>query len=201
MYQNDECIPVGVWLRMDLPGFPGFISFTYVDPAAGLSAKGWESEEELVLYNSGRPRHLLATVRLGEPVAQGWQILSEEEIKQLNLPETPSWLESYGPQPARGTRWGGWRQHPKLRGRFHPDYPDDIEVIVYDDDLETSTNMPERIWVRVTGMVGDIFQGVLLNQPYNLKTLNEGDEVLFSVVDGIDYPIRITEDHLRERGN
>jgi len=187
---------------MNLPGFPSFIGVVYVDPQAGLSAKGYLSEDQVLanIYD-GQLYLLPATVRLNLPVVLGWEIMSDEEIRRLHLPEISSLLEYYGPQPKPGTRWGEWRQHPKLRGRFHPDYPDDIEVIVYDDDLETSTNTPERIWVRVTAMAGDIFCGVLLNQPYNLKTLNEGDEVLFTVVDGIDYPIRVMEDQLRERDN
>jgi hypothetical protein len=40
MNHRDELIPIGTWIQMNLPGFPTFIGFTYIDQQAGPSAKG-----------------------------------------------------------------------------------------------------------------------------------------------------------------
>lgn len=29
-----------------------------------------------------------------------------------------------------------WRDHPKLRGRFHSEYPDDLQVVIHEGDRE-----------------------------------------------------------------
>jgi hypothetical protein len=93
-----------------------------------------------------------------------------------------------------------WRGHPKLQGKFHPEYPDDIQVVVHDGSARFSPHPPELVWVRMTGMNGDVFQGKVLNQPHNLQSVQQGSILLF-VAGGGQYPVLVTEKYLAERGN
>ena len=102
----DQLIPVGVWIRMTLPlptslakaGTP-FVGFTYVDPAAGLSAKGGPEGDPTLAKAPA------VTVRLSLG-GFSWQPLSEQEIARYRLPLSPAWIESYGAQPSPGTLGG-----------------------------------------------------------------------------------------------
>ena len=94
---------------------------------------------------------------------------------------------------------GQWRQHPKLLGRFHPEHPDDVQVVVHEGGPRTAKSRPELIWVRVSGQSEDAFVGTLLNAPTQLQTIEVGAEVLFIVPDGFEHPIRATAQYLAER--
>lgn len=83
-----------------------------------------------------------------------------------------------------------WREHARLKGRFRPDYPDDLQVIVHDGGPLVSRNEPEIVWVTVTGMNGDLFWGRLLNPPHNIQTVRQGDEIKFVMPTG-DAPITL----------
>jgi hypothetical protein len=186
-------IPVGAWIRLDFPDQPGVLGFTYVDAEAGFSAQGWQMDGAK-LKESAR-----VIVRLplpGVPV----RVLSPEEVAQCGLEKTPSWVaKQYGPQPQAGTIWGWWREHPKLRGRFHPEFPDDLQVLMHDGGPRLTDRRPELMWVRVTGGEGDVFSGRLLNRPHQLVSVAEGNEIRFLVPEGGEHPLRVTEKYLRER--
>jgi hypothetical protein len=72
-----------------------------------------------------------------------------------------------------------WRQHPLLKGRFLPDYPDDLAVIVHDGGPKITSNEPEIAWVTVTAMDGDVFRGRVQSLPRGLDTVHQNDEVQF----------------------
>jgi hypothetical protein len=57
-----------------------------------------------------------------------------------------------------------WRTHPKLKGRFLPEHPDDLQVIVHDGGPRVTDKRPEAVWVTITGCDGDVFTGRVLNQ-------------------------------------
>ncbi len=109
--------------------------------------------------------------------------------------------EFYGPQPEPGTEWGAWRRHPGLRGLFHTECPDDLQVVVHDGGPRMSTHPGELVWVRITGVQGDVFRGQLLNQPHNLKSVRLGETIQFVVPTGGKHPLMVTEKYLRERAN
>src|SRR5579862_690080 len=86
-------IPLGVWIRVDLPGLFSIVGFTYVDSQAGLSAQGWKVDGS-VLDQKSR-----TTLRLPMP-GMAWQQLDGDEVRTLGLDSPPSWVaEFYGPQP------------------------------------------------------------------------------------------------------
>lgn len=118
------------------------------------------------------------------------------------LPESLASPEMSGEQsqPPASAAGYGWRSHPKLKARFLPDHPDDLQVFVHDGGPRISRNPAEAVWVTVTGTDGDVFRGRVLNQPHNLRSVREGDEIRFIVADGAECPVMVTEKYLRERG-
>jgi hypothetical protein len=187
---DEPLIPVGVWIRMALPQFPDYVGFTYVDPQAGLSAQG-------EVRVDGQPE--LVIVRL--PLGVAWQVLDEAAVQERGLPASPPQIaEFYGPQPPAGTLWGWWRTDPRLRGRFHPEYPDDLQVLVHDGGPRLTDHRPELIWVRVTGGTGDVFTGIVLNKPHHLHLVSDGSEIQFIAAGG-EHLLQVREKYLAERGD
>lgn len=92
-----------------------------------------------------------------------------------------------------------WREHPKLRARFHPEFPDDLQVVAHDKGPDDWGRQAELLWVRVTGCNGEAFSGVVLNQPHQLTDVSLGSEIFFIVPKGGDQPIQITSQYLQER--
>lgn len=103
---------------------------------------------------------------------------------------------------------GVWRDDPDLKGRFHPDYPDDLQVIVHDGSFRFTDTRPEVMWATVftklewthdTGETGHAFKGIVLNKPQQLKTVKEGGEILFVAHKDYKLPISVTYDYIAER--
>jgi len=186
-------LPVGVWIRLELPD-NDVVCFTYIDDTVGFTAQGWKVEGA---YLDQSARIIVRFTGKGF----SWRRLESDEIQAYGLEVPPSWVaEFYGPQPAANSMWGIWREHPKLKGRFLPDYPDDLQVLVHDGGPRISRNRAEVVWVSVRGMKGEVFQGCLLNQPSNLKNVRYGDKIQFVVADGAEFPVMVTEKYLMERG-
>ena len=187
-----DVMPVGAWVRLEVPGQPPVVGFTYVDPEAGFSAQGW------ALTDAGLDQSARVIVRLPLPGVP-WRPVDPGEVRALGLDTPPGWVaEFYGPQPPAGTSWGMWRTHPHLAGRFLPDYPDDLQVFVHDGGPRLTKNRPEAVWVRVTGMDGDVFRGTVLNQPHHLRTVRQGQHIKF-VEAGAEHPVMVTDRYLAER--
>ena len=94
-----------------------------------------------------------------------------------------------------------WRTHQKLQGKFHSDYPDDLQVIVHDGGPRFTDRQPELIWVRVIGCLASVFKGLVLNQPQQLLSISKGTEICFVVPDGGGHPLSVSDKYLAERGN
>ncbi|TAK17422.1 MAG: DUF4062 domain-containing protein, partial [Acidobacteria bacterium] len=92
-----------------------------------------------------------------------------------------------------------WRNDPALKGRFHPQDPDDIEVLIHDGHPQLTGKAPERAWVRMRGGRSGVWKGTLLNQPFHLTSIRKGDEVSFIAPKGGQYLVQVTEPYLRER--
>jgi hypothetical protein len=93
-----------------------------------------------------------------------------------------------------------WREHPKLKGRFLPEHPDDLQVIIHEGGPRITRNPPEGVWVTVSGVDGEVFRGRVLNQPHNLHSIRQGSEIKFIIADGAEFPVMVTDKYLRERG-
>ena len=92
-----------------------------------------------------------------------------------------------------------WHEHPKLRGRFHPEFPDDLEVIIHDGGSHTSDHRPELMWVRITECRDGVFSGIVLNRPTQLKSVGQGSEIQFIVPEGGPYPLQVNRKYVQER--
>jgi len=92
-----------------------------------------------------------------------------------------------------------WRDDPRLKGRFHPEYPDDLQVVIHEGGFRLSKNPPELAWVRVVERQGDVFKGRLLNKPFNLATIQEGSIIEFVVPAGGEHLVMVTEKYISER--
>ncbi|HEX4611502.1 MAG TPA: hypothetical protein VH092_25130 [Urbifossiella sp.] len=92
-----------------------------------------------------------------------------------------------------------WREHPKLKDHFLPGHPDDLQVVVHDGGPRVTKSRPETVWVTVTGMDAGVFRGRVLNQPHNLRTVRQGGEIRFILLDGVEHPVMVTDKYLRER--
>lgn len=92
-----------------------------------------------------------------------------------------------------------WRRHPRLQGRFHPDFADDIQVVVHDGGPRRSSVRPEVVWVRITDGEGDLFTGTVLNQPAGVKSVSAGSSLRLKVPESGEFPLLVTEKYLLER--
>jgi hypothetical protein len=186
-------IPVGAWVRLELAGLDPVVAFTYVDPQAGFSAGGW------ALKDGALERSRRIIVRLGG-APWPWAALTAEEEASFDLEAQPSWVaQFYGPQPPAGMLWGWWRNHPDLLGKLHPEYPDDLQVLVHDGGPRLTDRRPELVWVRVTGGQDGVFRGRVLNQPHQLVSVAQGSEILFVKPAGGAHLLQVRERYLEER--
>lgn len=94
-----------------------------------------------------------------------------------------------------------WRDDSRLRGKFHPEYPDSLQVLIHDGGPRFTDRRPELVWVRVTGIEGDAFTGEVLNQPQQLVGVHERSIIRFLVPASGPHPLMVSEKYLRERGN
>ena len=94
-----------------------------------------------------------------------------------------------------------WRTHPHLAGRFHPDFPDDVQVIVHDGGPRIAKHKPELVWVRVNGCAGNVFTGRVMNVPTQLTSVQQNQEIQFWVPVGSKNPVLVTSKYLAERGD
>jgi hypothetical protein len=101
-----------------------------------------------------------------------------------------------------------WRDDPDLKGRFHPEYPDDLQVIVHDGSFRFTDTRPEVMWAQIvarlewthqTGETGYAYKAIVLNKPQQLKTVQEGGEILLVAHKDYKLPIRVTHEYIMER--
>jgi hypothetical protein len=171
---EDHLVPVGRWVW--LGKYPGY---TYVDREQGLSAQTEVPtallSDDPALAGMGSMAYM---VRLSGWRGPGFRELTPEEHAAMGLPEVPDWLRAYGRQPKPGTLHGPWRLDPALWGRSLEEYPDDVEVLF--DDRPPSPEGWESMWVSIRACKRTTCEGVLLNQPFHLRSVAQGDTVRFS---------------------
>ncbi len=150
-------------------GSQRFLLFAYNDPSAGPSGKGVEIAGELPTPQEvqGAVQAPTTTVRLsGVPTSP----LPAEWVAHLGLPAEPGWMQFLSQPPA-----GPWRTNPVLRGRFHPEHPDDIEA----NFLQLRQRTIERMWGQLHAPIEDLgFVGKLLNSSQLVPDLASGVDVL-----------------------
>jgi hypothetical protein len=117
-----------------------------------------------------------------------------------------------------------WRTDPNLQGKFHPQFADDLQVMVHDGEPRRTNKQPEACFVRVTSVVGvlrmphapqntpppvpssmlqwtqrPIYRGTLLNQPFGLTTVKQNQTIEFVTSPGLPHPLQISLQYAQER--
>jgi len=92
-----------------------------------------------------------------------------------------------------------WRRHPMLVGKFHPEYPDDLQVVVHDGGPRLSSTTSELVWVRAVSATDDHFEGKVLNRPTQLRSVHQDDLIHFVVPAGGEHPLMVRDKALAER--
>lgn len=162
------------------------IVFPYVDPQAGPSAKGTlltstEATLEDARAAATRPN---VTVRLGE----GLQVrpLPALEVERLALPDEPEWLRFFQAPPS-----GAWTKDPYFKGRFHPQFPNDVQGVFF----FPASRKAEQMWVRLEREtpVAGTYEGALLNTAHLEPTLKEGTRVRLRGAEGASGPVWVSD--------
>jgi hypothetical protein len=178
-------VPVHTWVMIEPTNQEKILAFTYVDPMAGLSAKGSPitdlSNQEQILAAIERPA---LTYRLPSVPLRA---LSVDELNQLNLPDRPDWLMVFlrenEVKPA-------WREDAKLKDKFHARHPDDLKVIFFFPEIRRA----EAMWVRIIGLDAEIggYRGILLNQPQSAKEPKVQSVVSVRSTVGVPEPVYVS---------
>ena len=111
-----------------------------------------------------------------------------------------------------------WRTDAALAGKFHPSYPDDLQILVHDGEPRRTGRQPELCWVRILGvekgparplLAGEeqapdtlrraVYVAQLLNQPQQLTSVVQGDPVRFFADPGGQHLFTVTAEYLAER--
>lgn len=101
-----------------------------------------------------------------------------------------------------------WHTDPAMAGRFHPDHPDDVQVLLHEGSFRFTPARPEVMWARLIGRATIAGQGgrrmgayrmELLSQPLELQTLAAHDHILAVCNSSYPYVIRVSETYLTER--
>lgn len=92
-----------------------------------------------------------------------------------------------------------WQAHPKLKGRFNAEHPNELLVIAHDGGPHLTERRPELVLVEVTGCDGEVFTGTVLYQPIQLHCVRLGQQIRFIVPAGARYPVLVTDKYLLER--
>lgn len=90
-----------------------------------------------------------------------------------------------------------WHGDPDLQGLFHPDCPDDVEVLFF----FPHKRVKEKMWVRLQQIRPDIggYQGELLNSSYTLNALTKGRQIMLRKSPGLPAPFYLTPEMLENQ--
>lgn len=101
-----------------------------------------------------------------------------------------------------------WHNDPALQGRFHDDYPDDVQMLIHNGSFRFTTSAPEVVWVRITarmeferndGKQATAYKALLLNQPHHLEGFEKGADVLLLADADYEYAIYATHEYVLQR--
>jgi hypothetical protein len=173
-------IPANAWLWIESSPEHHLV-FSYVDPTAGLSAKGSPvSAERASAEVMAAAEQPAATFRL----AMGWRdpiaVVTDDERMALGLPKFPTWIEHFTPP---------WRRDPRVAAFCHPEYPDDAEVLFWFSGGQTA----EKMWVRMSGVDAAVgYRGQLLNTPHASQEVTAGSPVAIHPLNPPNRPVWVS---------
>lgn len=92
-----------------------------------------------------------------------------------------------------------WREDPRLKGRFHPEAPDDVQVYIHDGNPRFCRRIPEVAWVRVLASGRAAFRGQILTAPQGLLSVKQSSTIIFQVCKNTGLPFLVSKRYLEER--
>jgi hypothetical protein len=156
---------VGRWRRV--------LAFAYQDATGRPAARGGDTPQQAI----ERPEFV--ALEAGDRI----EALDAAAVARLGLPARPRWLHVV-------TASHPWRHDPALAGRFHDDFPDDVQVRFY-----LAPPYGEDMWVSTFGVdltVGG-YVGELLNTPKRDGTgLSPGSVVSYRAARADALPIWVS---------
>lgn len=178
------------WIRASDPSGSDrvFIGFTFVDPDAGLSARGavidWPATRETAIEAAEFPDTTIPLAGL-DPIA-----LTPSELATLNLPQRPEWLEALAAPAFFSATDHPWRDDPAMRDSGSDDNPDHFRASFY---AWPEPNV-ESLWVELRAAdpaVGG-YNGVLLDEPESAEAPTLGSRVSIRVAPGAGAPVWVS---------
>ena len=76
-----------------------------------------------------------------------------------------------------------WHNDPDLKERFHPQYPDDLQVLIHEGSFRFTDKKPEVAWVHILNRLqwmhegfddSYAYRGILLNKPHQTREASGG---------------------------
>jgi hypothetical protein len=113
----------------------------------------------------------------------------------------PPWRTRLVPWETHAGQARPWRGDRRLTGYAAPGYPDDFQVLFANPDSSRG-GQHELMWVRViaSDSATGLILGILLNQPHELRSVVQGDNVVFRVPASSEPPTAIGAPNYAEAG-
>jgi len=74
-----------------------------------------------------------------------------------------------------------------------------MQVILHDGGPLKTDRQPQLVWVRVIGGTNELFSGVVLDKPAQLRTVRKGSKISFLLPKSGQYALQISSKYLEER--
>lgn len=116
-------------------------------------------------------------------------------------PETTPWRTRLVPWQTHAGQDRAWRGDPRLAPYAAPGYPDDFQVLFANPDSARG-GQHEVMWVRTIAAdsATGLFLGILLNQPRELRSVAQGDNVVFRLGTPVELPTAVGAPNYGEAG-
>lgn len=189
IYHNFWTIPLTPNLRPVVEAYPDIdkadhlLTYGYIDHDAGLTlevlAGAKKNKNSFRFFDTNAS--VKAMVRIGA-VEESEFFYFEDESGNLKkrFSEKIDMLSSYDvDEDIEKTRYMEF-----LDSSRHPQYPDDIQVLLMRDGLQ-----PEACWTRIIGLGDHWIMGTLLNEPNQDFDYHEGEKIAFFVHENEDKSI------------
>ena len=116
-------------------------------------------------------------------------------------PEAPPWRTRLVPWQTHAGQERAWRSDPRLAPYAAPGYPDDFQVLFANPDSARG-GQHEVMWVSTIAAdsATGLFLGILLNQPRELRSVAQGDNVVFRLGTALELPRAVGAPNYGEAG-
>jgi hypothetical protein len=172
IYLEDFNVYKDLVKQFDGNGDLGVIAYGYIDEEAGLSFQIVDfaaiKDDGISLY--GKNNDSLMIVRFGSLKDSRYMTLDSDDIDLEQYRDFEKMInEGYATDNQDKEQI---RSFAFLDSCRHPEFPDDIAVILLKGD-----NKPERVWVRGNQLTDQAIMGELLNEPNNDFGVHLGDSI------------------------